>query len=127
MDNREKRLMRVHRRSLDQREMRHEEVNKRRQIDDMSPVVESHEGSKNPSRSITPGKVFLCWKYVIISEVSFLLRYGQYHDSAFACCCKMAALMLVCPLPFCLPWERMKCGRRKWMETKLIWQIKSDR
>ena len=52
--------MRVHRRSLDQREMRHEEVNKRRQIDDMSPVVESHEGSKNPSRSITPGKVFLC-------------------------------------------------------------------
>ena len=61
MDKREKRLMRVHRRSLDQREMRHEEVNKRRQIDDMSPVVEleSHEGSKNPSRSTTPGTVLI--------------------------------------------------------------------
>ena len=61
MNKREKRLMRVHRRSLDQREMRHEEVNKRRQIDDMSPVVEleSHEGSKNPSRSTTPGTVLI--------------------------------------------------------------------
>lgn len=55
MDKRDKRLMRVHRRSLDQREMRLDEVNKRRQIDDMSPVSESQDGSKNPSGVGTPG------------------------------------------------------------------------
>ncbi|KAK7100679.1 hypothetical protein V1264_023588 [Littorina saxatilis] len=54
MDKRDKRLMRVHRRSLDQREMRLDEVNKRRQIDDMSPVSESQDGSKNPSGVGTP-------------------------------------------------------------------------
>ncbi|XP_076440855.1 uncharacterized protein LOC143280156 [Babylonia areolata] len=53
-DKREQKLLRVHRRSLDQREMRQEELNKRRQIDDMSPVVESQEASKNPSTAATP-------------------------------------------------------------------------
>ncbi|KAL8577103.1 hypothetical protein ACOMHN_049792 [Nucella lapillus] len=53
-DERKKRLLRVHRRSLDQREMRQEEINKRRQIDDMSPVIESQEASKNPSAAGTP-------------------------------------------------------------------------
>lgn len=69
--------MRVHRRSLDQREMRHEEVNKRRQIDDMSPVVEleSHEGSKNPSRSTTPGTVLIYKITVIRVTERFSFRF----------------------------------------------------
>jgi hypothetical protein len=55
MDKREGRLMRVHRRSIDQREMRHEEVNKRRQIaQDMSPI-HSRDPSRNASPAGTPG------------------------------------------------------------------------
>lgn len=57
LDKREKRILRVHRRSIDQREMRQEEVNKRRQIEiEMSPIIESRGGSKIPSRNTTPGK-----------------------------------------------------------------------
>ena len=73
--------MRVHRRSLDQREMRHEEVNKRRQIDDMSPVVEleSHEGSKNPSRSTTPGTVLIRGVFfVFFFSFVFFLSAGSF-------------------------------------------------
>lgn len=57
LDKREKKLLRVHRRSIDQREQRHGEVNKRRQLDNMSPVVESADGSKNPSHGGTPRPV----------------------------------------------------------------------
>lgn len=54
MDKREKRILRVHRRSIDQREMRLDEVNRRRNLDNLTPVLESKNGSKHTSRTGTP-------------------------------------------------------------------------